>query len=293
MPFRLLFAENDYVHVCGHRGNSMNAPENTLPALESARRQGASSCEIDVVLSRDGEIVLSHDELLDRTTDGKGPVGEHDLAMLKALDAGAWFAPEFAGTRIPTLTETLERARSLGLGVVVEIKERRRVDQITARLRDVLEATQALEEVVLLSFDHRSLLLAKERIPGIRTEIITHARHVDIVAVAQAARADSISVELDMLHAEDASALAEAGVGIRCHLPQPTWLARHEAYGLDPTAELVTALQGGAITSISGDDVGSLREFLTAHGLPAPPSPRRAGKRPSQTAPGDGLSTRA
>jgi glycerophosphoryl diester phosphodiesterase len=48
MPFRLLFAENGYVHVCGHRGNSMNAPENTLPALESARRQGASACEIDI-----------------------------------------------------------------------------------------------------------------------------------------------------------------------------------------------------------------------------------------------------
>ena len=271
MPFRLLFAENGYVHVCGHRGNSMHAPENTLPALESALRQGASVCEIDIVLSRDDEVVLSHDELLDRTTDGKGPVGEHDLAVLKALDAGAWFALEFAGTRIPTLTETLERSRSLGLGLVVEIKERQRVDDIIARLREVLEATQALEDVVLLSFDHRSMLLAKERIPGIRTEIITHARHVDIVAIARAACADSISIELDMLHAHDASALTEAGIGIRCHLPRPAWLARHQAYGLDPTAELVTALKDGAITSISGDDVSFLREFLLMRGLPAPP----------------------
>jgi glycerophosphoryl diester phosphodiesterase len=271
MSFRLLFAENGYVHVCGHRGNSMKAPENTLPALASARQQGASACEVDIVLSRDGEVVLSHDELLDRTTDGKGPVGEHDLATLKALDAGAWFAPEFAGTRIPTLTETIELAKALGVGLVVEIKERRRVDQAIARLREVLEATQALEDIVLLSFDHPSLLLAKEGIPGIRTEIITHARHVDIVAVAQAARADSISVELDMLHADDAAALAEAGVGIRCHLPQSAWLARHRAYGLDPTRELVTALRGGTITSISGDDVGPLREFLMTRGLPAPP----------------------
>lgn len=271
MPFRPLFADNGYVHVCGHRGNSMNAPENTLPGLESARGQRASACEIDIVLSRDGEIVLSHDELLDRTTDGKGPVGDHDLATLKTLDAGAWFAPEFAGTRIPTLTETIELAKASGLGLVIEIKERRRVHQIIARLREVLEATQALEDVVLLSFDHRSMLLAKERIPGVRTEIITHARHVDILAVARAARADSISIELDMLHADDASALAEAGVGIRCHLPRPAWLARHEAYGLDPTAELVTALQDGAITSISGDDVSVLREFLVARGLPAPP----------------------
>jgi glycerophosphoryl diester phosphodiesterase len=272
MPFRLLFAENGYVHVCGHRGNSMHAPENTLPALESARGEGASTCEIDIVLSRDGEIVLSHDELLDRTTDGKGPIGEHDLATLKALDAGAWFAPDFAGTRIPTLAETIELARQLGLGLVVEIKERRRVDDMIARLRAVLETTRALEDVVLLSFDHRSMLLAKERIPGIRTEIITHARHVDIVAIARAARADSISIELDMLDAEDTSALAEAGIGIRCHLPRPAWLARHEGYGLDPTAQLVRALEDGAITSLSGDDVSFLRGFLEARGLPAPPA---------------------
>ena len=221
MPFRLLFAENGYVHVCGHRGNSMNAPENTLPALESARRQGASTCEIDIVLSRDGEIVLCHDEVLDRTTDGKGKVGDHDLAALKMLDAGAWFAPEFAGTRIPTLAETIAAARALGLGLVVEIKERRRVQEMIARLGEVLDATQALEDVVLLSFDHPSLLLA--------------------------------------------------GIGIRCHLPPPDWLACHEAYGCDPTAELAFALKSGAITSISGDDVSFLREFLVARGLPVPP----------------------
>jgi glycerophosphoryl diester phosphodiesterase len=271
MPFRLLFAENGYVHVCGHRGNSMNAPENTLPALESARRQGASACEIDIVLSRDGEIVLSHDELLDRTTDGKGPLGDHDVAALKTLDAGAWFAAEFAGTRIPTLAETIDLAGALGLGLVIEIKEPRRLDEAIARLGAVLDATRALEDVVLLSFDHPSLLRAKERIPGARTEIITHARHVDIVAVARAARADSISIELDMLHADDALALAEAGIGIRCHLPRPAWLASQETYGLDPTRELVTALGNGAITSISGDDVSFLREFLVARGLPAPP----------------------
>jgi glycerophosphoryl diester phosphodiesterase len=89
--------------------------------------------------------------------------------------------------------------------------------------------------------------------------------------VARAARADSISIELDMLQAGDALALAEAGIGIRCHLPEPDWLARHEAYGCDPTATLVRALESGAITSISGDDVSFLREFLVARGLPVPP----------------------
>ncbi|MGH6904559.1 MAG: glycerophosphodiester phosphodiesterase, partial [Geminicoccaceae bacterium] len=153
----------------------------------------------------------------------------------------------------------------------IEIKERRRVEEIIARLGAVLDATRALEDIVLLSFDHPSLLRAKERIPGARTEIITHARHVDIVAVARAAGADSISIELDMLQADDARALAEAGIGIRCHLPRPAWLAHQETYGLDPTAELVRALGDGAITSLSGDDVSFLREFLLRRGLPTPP----------------------
>jgi glycerophosphoryl diester phosphodiesterase len=270
MPFRLLFAENGFVHVCGHRGDSGSAPENTLPALESAKRQGATSCEIDIVLTRDGELVLMHDELLDRTTDGKGPVGAHDFAALQALDAGAWFAPQFKGTRIPSLGEAIELARSLGLALVIEIKERRRADEAVARLGEVLKAKRALEDVVVISFDHRSLLRVKERIPGARTEIITHARHVDMLAVARAAQADSVSIELDMFDARDAAVLAEAGIGIRCHLPLPSWLAQHEAYGLDPTGELRMALSRGAITSLSGDDVGFLREFLERHAVPMP-----------------------
>jgi hypothetical protein len=170
------------------------------------------------------------------------------------------------------LSETLELARTWGLGLVVEIKERRRVDQMIDRLGRAIEAARAQDEVVVLSFDHPSLLRVKERIPGARTEIITHARHVDIVAVGRAARADSISIELDMPHAGDALALAETGIGIRCHLPRPDWLRRHEAHGLDPTAELVRALGGGTITTLSGDDVSLLRHLLAANDIPLPPA---------------------
>ena len=86
MPFRLRFAENGYVHVCGHRGNSLSAPENTLPALRAAAASGATVCEIDVVLAGGDAIVLLHDELLDRTTNGRGPVADLELLELKRLD---------------------------------------------------------------------------------------------------------------------------------------------------------------------------------------------------------------
>ncbi len=94
--------------ACAHRGDVKNAPENTIPAFESAVKLGAQQIEFDVQLSKDGELVIMHDGTLDRTTDGTGAVSDLTFEELRALDAGSWFAATFAGTRIPTLRETLE-----------------------------------------------------------------------------------------------------------------------------------------------------------------------------------------
>ena len=102
--------------------------------LLAAAERGATVCEIDVVLTRDDEIVLLHDEILDRTTNGRGRVADYDLAALRRLDAGSWFAASFAGTRVPTLAEALATARANGMGLLVEIKERQRADRMIERL---------------------------------------------------------------------------------------------------------------------------------------------------------------
>lgn len=94
--------------ACAHRGDVKNAPENTIPAFESAVRLGAQQIEFDVQLSKDGELVIMHDGTLDRTTDGTGAVSDLTFEALRALDAGSWFDPKFTGTKIPTLRETLE-----------------------------------------------------------------------------------------------------------------------------------------------------------------------------------------
>lgn len=93
--------------ICAHRGASGTHPENTVPAYEEAVRLGAHMVELDLALTRDGEIVLMHDATVDRTTNGKGRVLDFTLAELKRLDAGAWKHPRFAGTRVPTLAEAL------------------------------------------------------------------------------------------------------------------------------------------------------------------------------------------
>ena len=102
------------------------APENTLAGLRKAHELGARWVEFDVMLTRDGVPVLIHDETLQRTTDGRGRVARHTAAELGLLDAGAWFAPEFAGERVPTLAEAVAVLLELGLNANVEIKPAQR-----------------------------------------------------------------------------------------------------------------------------------------------------------------------
>lgn len=94
--------------VVGHRGTVKFAPENTVAAFEKAIKLGADLIEIDVRETKDGQLVILHDASVDRTTNGSGLVARMTLAEIKALDAGSWFDPKFAGEKIPTLEEALE-----------------------------------------------------------------------------------------------------------------------------------------------------------------------------------------
>jgi glycerophosphoryl diester phosphodiesterase len=93
--------------LCAHRGAMATHPENTIPGFLAAIDAGAHMIEFDVALTRDSQIVVIHDATVDRTTNGSGKVSDYSLADIKKLDAGSWKAPEFKGTTIPTLDETL------------------------------------------------------------------------------------------------------------------------------------------------------------------------------------------
>jgi len=121
MGLDLLRREGSPPKLVGHRGACDVAPENTLASFERAWRDGADVVELDVRLSADGHVVVLHDALLDRTTDGTGYVGDRTLAELKQLDAGSWFDPRYAGERIPTLDEVLDWARGKA-GLLLELK---------------------------------------------------------------------------------------------------------------------------------------------------------------------------
>jgi glycerophosphoryl diester phosphodiesterase len=108
--------------LIAHRGGSLEAPENTLASFRHAIEVGVEYVELDVQMSKDGVLVVIHDETLDRTTNGTGLVGDYTYAELKKLDAGSHFAPEYRGETIPTLRDVLELCAKAGVGVVLELK---------------------------------------------------------------------------------------------------------------------------------------------------------------------------
>ena len=108
--------------VIGHRGAYNSAPENTLIAFRKAAQLGARWVEIDVRLSSDKVPVIFHDNEVNRTTNGQGPVGTLTLKSLKKLDAGSYYHTDFSGEKIPTLLETISLCIELNLGINIEIK---------------------------------------------------------------------------------------------------------------------------------------------------------------------------
>lgn len=107
--------------VMGHRGGGTLAPENTLAAIAKGFEVGDDLIEVDIHLTSDGHAVVLHDDTLDRTTNGSGPVSNLTLAQVKALDAGSWYGPQYAGEKIPTLTEALQFINGRGR-ILLDVK---------------------------------------------------------------------------------------------------------------------------------------------------------------------------
>ncbi len=145
--------------LIAHRGGSLEAPENTMSSFRHAIELGMRFVELDVQMSSDGELMVIHDETLDRTTDGHGPVGSYTLAELRKLDAGSRFSPRYAGEPIPTLREVMELCVDAGVGVVVEIKSPPlypgMVEKVAALLGEMW--LRGADNIWCKSFDHNAI----------------------------------------------------------------------------------------------------------------------------------------
>ncbi len=165
----LWYANEHHIPVLGHRGICAKYPENTLPSFEAAITLGVDLIEFDVNLTKDGHLVVIHDNTIDRTSDHQGRVRDHTLAQLKTFDFSGG-KPGFAGVQIPTLREVLELVvrsyDTLLLNVEIKDMDHAVVDQTIAMLREY----GLSERAVIACFDAEIIRYVKAAHPEMRTQ---------------------------------------------------------------------------------------------------------------------------
>ena len=155
--------------IFAHRGSKGTHPENTLASFKEAVRVGSDGIELDVHLTKDGHLVVIHDETVDRTTNGTGEIRNLTLAEIKAMDAGSWFHNKYAGEKIPTLEEVLLLLTELGFNGQLNIELKTDVIQYEGLVEKCL-ALQSTKDwpfaIVYSSFKPYTLVELKEANPS-------------------------------------------------------------------------------------------------------------------------------
>ncbi len=162
--------------VVAHRGASKAAPENTLAAMRKAIEFSADYAECDVFQTKDGEIVLFHDEEMERTTGKDGMIWDYTLAELKELDAGSWFKEEFKGEPIPTLREAIRLVKGK-LKLNIEIKVSGNDPDIARNVVDIILDENFAGECMVTSFEKPVIEKVKEIAPYLVTGFIFDEEH--------------------------------------------------------------------------------------------------------------------
>jgi len=239
--------------VIGHRGAAGLAPENTPASFRKAAALGARWVEFDVHLSKDSVPVILHDDTVERTSDGRGAVAALDLAELKRLDAGRWFAPEFAGERIPTLVETFALLETLDLGAAIEIKPSPGAAEATATA--VLELVLArwpeqLPPPMVSSFDRAALARARDVAPGVMRALLVREVPTDWRAEMDRLGCTALHASHRTLGAAAVRAVAQTGIPLFAYtVNEPARAAELFAWGVasvfSDRPDLVAAAAGG------------------------------------------------
>jgi glycerophosphoryl diester phosphodiesterase len=235
--------------VIAHRGESTHAPEQTLAAYRRAVELGAEMIEADVRRTRDRRLVMLHDADVARTTDGSGPVAALTLEEVRRLDAGGWFAPEFAGERVPTLDELFELADDAGIALCLEVKEH----ELALEVARLIAARGRLSIDVLASFDHEALTGAARAVPGLRCAPDRLPERGPSTGAELVAQAEAVGARILQHHHEDLDTTA---------------VAEAQAKGVElwawpvNTREEIERVLAMEVAGVMGDDVAALVECV-------------------------------
>lgn len=235
-----------------------------MAAFRRALEVGCDLLEFDCHLSRDGVVVVIHDDAVDRTTDGHGLVREHTWEELRRLDAGSWFSPRFAGERVSSLEEVLAWAQSTPLVVSIEIKQPTparglaRYDGIGRAVAALVRAHGMERRALVHSFDHPTALEVREALPDVPTAVsFGGGTFLDPLVHARAARASGIHPWWAWASPEVCAAAHGAELHVHAWgTPEP------------PDPEVTAALVRAGVDSLDANDPRKLRAILARIDVP-------------------------
>ncbi|MBR6221699.1 MAG: glycerophosphodiester phosphodiesterase [Clostridia bacterium] len=225
--------------VFGHRGASGYAPENTLEAFELAAKMGADGVELDVQIAKDGELVVAHDETIDRVANGQGLICELTTAQMKRLRFNKTH-PEYESATIPTLREVCELLRPTGLWINIELKNSRIFyESLEEKCVKLVYETGMAGRVFYSSFNHHSMRHMKQIDPALCCGLLYEATMIEPWRYAHALGMDAIHPHFSELQIPEEAAQAHA-LGLKVNV----WTANTEQ-------EIRDSLLAGADTVIS------------------------------------------
>ncbi|MET0785540.1 MAG: glycerophosphodiester phosphodiesterase [Paenisporosarcina sp.] len=182
--------------IYAHRGSSGTHPENTIAAFEAAAKLPVYGVELDVHLTKDGELVVIHDESIDRTSNGTGYVKDLTLSELRKYDYGKWFSSAFAET-IPTLDQVLKIYKNTEHHINIELKsDVFPYEGLGEKVLHVIETFGLADRVVVSSFDHETIREFKKSAPHIEVAMLSMEVLVDAYDYAQFIPADALHISL-------------------------------------------------------------------------------------------------
>lgn len=183
--------------IYAHRGYSAKYPENTLAAFQAAADLPIDGVEFDVHLTKDRQVVVIHDESINRTSNGVGYVKDMTLPELREFDYGSWFGAEFAGAKIPTLAEALEVFRDTSLRVNIELKsDIFAYPGLEELVLQEVEAMEMTDQVVISSFDHEAVARIARLAPIVENAALFVNTVLDLAAYQEKIPAKALHVFL-------------------------------------------------------------------------------------------------
>jgi len=224
--------------VIAHRGASAYAPENTLAAFKKARDLGVSWVELDVMLAACGELIVFHDETLDRLSAVKGSVSEFTFEALQKIDVGSWFDPQFSAERIPTLKQVLEFLQQNNMAVNIELKplpgqEQELAQKVLGLLAQVWPSY--LPAPLLSSFSVEALQALRANSAACGLGLLMEELFPNWQSIQKTLQCVSLNINQAVINAESIKILQSAQLPLLSYTVNNPWRAR-ELFSLGVSA---------------------------------------------------------